>query len=48
MRQIRRAVGAMTISPDLLTAADRLQYEGYLHPEDITLRFSGSPRTASP
>ena len=27
MRQIRRLVGAMTINPDLLTAAERLQYE---------------------
>ncbi len=34
MRQIRRAVGAMTINPILLTAAERLQYEGYLHRED--------------
>ena len=34
MRQIRRAVGAMTINPALLTAAERLQYEGYLHRED--------------
>ena len=34
MRQIRRAVGAMTINPALLTAAERVQYEGYLHRED--------------
>ena len=34
MRQIRRSVGAMTINPDLLTAAERLQYEGYLRRED--------------
>lgn len=34
MRQIRRAAGTMTINPDLLTAAERLQYEGYLHRED--------------
>lgn len=34
MRQIRRAVGAMTINPKLLTAAERIQYEGYLHRED--------------
>ncbi len=34
MRQIRRSVGAMTINPDLLSAAERLQYEGYLRRED--------------
>lgn len=34
MRQIRRSVGVMTINPDLLTAAERLQYEGYLRRED--------------
>lgn len=34
MRQIRRSVGAMTINPDLLTAAERLQYDGYLRRED--------------
>lgn len=34
MRQIRRAVGAMTINLALLTAAKRLQYEGFLHRED--------------
>lgn len=34
MRQIRRSVGAMTINPELLTAAERLQYEGYLRRED--------------
>lgn len=34
MRQIRSAVGAATIDPDLLTAAERIQYEGYLRRED--------------
>jgi transposase len=34
MRQVRTAVGAATINPDLLTAAERLQYEGYLRRED--------------
>ena len=34
MRQIRRSVGAMTITPKLLTAAERLQCEGYLHREE--------------
>ncbi|GAB4072540.1 hypothetical protein GCM10028812_50670 [Ancylobacter sonchi] len=34
MRQIRAAVGTSTINPDLLTAAERIQYEGYLHREE--------------
>lgn len=34
MRQIRSAMGAMTINPDLLTAAERIQYEGYLRREE--------------
>jgi hypothetical protein len=32
MRQIRSAIGATAIDPKLLTAAERLQYEGYLLP----------------
>jgi glycerol uptake facilitator-like aquaporin len=32
--QVRVAVGAATINPALLTAAERLQYEGYLRRED--------------
>jgi transposase len=34
MRQIRSSVGAMTIDPQLLTAAERLQYKGYLRREE--------------
>jgi len=34
MRQIRAAIGAARINPDLLTAAERLQYEGYLRREE--------------
>ena len=34
MRQIRAAVGATVINPDLLTSAERLQYEGYLRREE--------------
>jgi transposase len=34
MRQIRAAIGTVTINPDLLTAAERIQYEGYLRRED--------------
>ncbi len=35
MRQIRAALGAVTIDPALLTAAERLQYEDFLHREDV-------------
>ncbi len=34
MRQIRSAIGAATINRELLTAAERLQYEGYLRREE--------------
>ena len=34
MRQVRAAVGAATVDPDLLTAAEHIQYEGYLRRED--------------
>jgi transposase len=35
MRQIREALGAAIIDPALLTAAEKLQYEGYLRREDV-------------
>jgi transposase len=34
MRQIRAVIGSATINPDLLTAAERIQYEGYLRREE--------------
>ena len=34
MRQVRSAIGATTINPDLLTAAERIQYQGYLRREE--------------
>jgi transposase len=34
MRQIRSVIGAATINPDLLTAAECIQYEGYLRREE--------------
>ena len=40
LRQVRAAVGAATINPDLLTAAERLQYEGYLRREDTNVAIS--------
>lgn len=33
MRQVRIAIGTATVNPKLLTAAERLQYEGYLRRE---------------
>lgn len=41
MRHIRRAIGAATINPKLLTAAERLQYEGYLRREEINAEIEG-------
>jgi hypothetical protein len=41
MRQIRRAIGAATINPDLLTAAERIQYEGYLRREEANAVILG-------
>ena len=40
MRQVREVVGAATIDPALLTAAEHIQYEGYLRREeaDATIR----------
>jgi transposase len=35
MREIRTGLGAATVDPDLLTAAEKLQYEGYLRREDV-------------
>ena len=48
MRQIRSAIGATTIDPKLLTAAERLQYEGYLRREEtnaaiLALSKGGTP-----
>lgn len=37
MRSIRAAIGATTIDPKLLTAAERLQYEGFLRREDANI-----------
>ena len=45
MRQIRTAIGAVTINPDLLTAAERIQYEGYLRREDTNAAILGLAKT---
>ena len=34
MQRIREVVGATTIAPALITAAERIQYEGYLRREE--------------
>src|SRR6202140_1796131 len=34
MREIRRVIGSTTITPDLLTSAEKLRYESYLRRED--------------
>lgn len=41
MRAIRAAIGAATINPDPLTAAERIQYEGYLRREDTNAAILG-------
>ena len=46
MRPIRRSVGAMTLNPDLLTAAERLQYEGYQRHEDTNAAIMAIAREA--
>ena len=48
MRPIRSAIGATVIDPKLLTAAERLQYDGYLRREEtnaaiLALAKSGTP-----
>lgn len=39
MRPIRAAIGATTINPELLTCAERLQYEGYLRREETITKI---------
>jgi transposase len=41
MRQIRAAIGAAKIDPNLLTAAERLQYEGYVRREETNAVILG-------
>ena len=44
MRQIRAAIGAATIDPTLLTAAERIQYQGYLRREEDNAAILGLAR----
>jgi transposase len=46
MRLIRSTIGAATINPDLLTAAERIQYEGYLHREEANAAILGLAKNA--
>jgi transposase len=41
MRQVRGAIGAATINPKLLTAAEKLQYDGYLRREETNAVILG-------
>ena len=44
MRLIRVAIGAAKIDPDLLTAAETIQYEGYLRREETNAVILGRQR----
>jgi transposase len=48
MRQIRGAIGAATINPDLLTAAERIQYEGFLRREETNAVIVGMAKNDIP
>jgi len=48
MRQIRTVIGAATINPELLTAAEHLQYEGYLRREDANAAVLGLSKSGVP
>jgi transposase len=48
MRQIRAAIGAAAIDPDLLTAAERIQYEGYLRREDANAAILARAEKGAP
>jgi transposase len=48
MRQIREALGAATIDPTLLTAAEKLQYEGYLRREDVNAAVMELSKAGAP
>lgn len=52
IRQLRTAIGATKIDPQLLTAAERLQYECYLRSEEtnaaiLALSKNGIPSSRS-
>jgi transposase len=47
-RQIRCAIGATTINPKLLTAAERLQYDGYLRREETNATILAMSKSGTP
>jgi transposase len=48
MRQIRTVIGATTIDPKLLTAAECLQYEGYLRREETNVAILALSKSGTP
>lgn len=48
MKQIRTAIGAVTINPALLTSAERLQYEGYLRREATNEAILARSKSGTP
>lgn len=48
MRVIRVAIGSTTINPELLTCAERLQYEGYLRRKDANAAIMALVKDAVP
>ena len=48
MRQIRSAIGAATVDPDLLTVAERIQYEGNLRQEDANASILARAKNGAP
>ena len=48
MRVIRAAIGTTTIDPELLTCAERLQYEGYLRRQEINAAITALVRDGVP
>ena len=48
MRPIRTAIGATTINPELLTCAERLQYEGYLRREEANAAILALAKEGAP
>jgi len=48
MRQIRATIGATTINPALLTAAEKLQYEGYLRREETNVAILALSKSGTP
>jgi transposase len=48
MRQIRTVIGTTTINPKLLSAAERLQYEGYLRREETNAAILALSKNGKP